>query len=152
MCERGQRSLVCSHAVLSPSTQNILWFYETGYWVSFANKDTQQFSFLKPLNSVEFQQMVEWSLKKYNIHEHSVWQKGNVLPTYLIKTLQTGCVWLFFILLKGSCKTSPPNLKSWLIAMGKMQTQKNKSLSKGLVSFMQLLQEKERLQTGIAWH
>lgn len=72
----------------------------------------------------------------------NVWQKGNALPTFLIKTFQTGCVWLFFILLKGPCKTSPPNLKSWFIAMRKISDSEKKSLSKGLVSTIQLLQKK----------
>lgn len=151
MCERGQRSLVCSHAVLQPSTQNILWFCETDYWVSFDDKDTQQFSFLKPL---EFYWIPTNGWRKFEKNQCRWAQcvKGRKCSSYVSYQNLANCVWLFLILLKGPRKTSPPNLKSWLIAMRKIQTQKNKSLSKGLVTFIQLLQEKERLQTGIAWH
>lgn len=129
--------LPCCALAVNTEYSVLLWNW---FLLALLTMTHSNFLFLNPLNSVEFQQMVEWSLIKPALM--SVWQKGNVLPTDLIKTLQTGCVWLFFILLKIPCKTSPPNLKSWFIAIRKIQTQEKKSLSKGLVSTTQLLQKK----------
>lgn len=73
----------------------------------------------------------------------NVWQKGNALPTFLIKTFQTGCVGLFFILLKGPCKTSPPNLKSWFIAMRKISDSEKKVLKQRTCFYHTALAEED---------
>jgi len=53
-------------------------------------------------------------------------------------------------LLEGQCEVIAPKPEALTYCHQTQKNPENKSLSKGLVSFIQLQQEKERLQAGIA--